>query len=316
MVGRELIIKAEERDSIMVPSSSNNIITSIDERKETEDNNILDETEDNDNILEIIEECSVDDNDNDTDDTRSSGDNTTTMMDHSMNDLTSQHNKSTTTTTITHNNNNNSGSVEFEFSLSSITFALGDVLQGSAAKLGDALAGGKLRQNNNKDLLSSSSHHSVLRAKLLRNNSNHNNKNKSSSSSRLGQFEEGVIRLRYTPDDVFDIVDDPHQFQELRNALRSMGAVTNTLIQQRLHWYVRNNKRERARQAQAEAQAQAELLLQQCQRPETPPTESHQKVMDTDKVFLKNDSHKGIILSELDPSPKSVRGIFVPSSSS
>ena len=59
----------------------------------------------------------------------------------------------------------------------------------------------------------------------------------------FGPFEERAMRLQYTADDVFEICNDPLQFQELRNALRSMGAITNTLIKQKLHWYVKNNKR-------------------------------------------------------------------------
>jgi hypothetical protein len=266
------------------------------EKKETED------------ILEIIEECSV------TQDDESGGEEQTEKNDDSysdLNDSTTSHSKSTH---------------EFEFSLSSITFALGDVLQGSAAKLGDAItAGGKLRHHhhhhhapnsyNNHHKpdapLGGSSHHSlsVMRAKLR--SSNHSKKPRVD----FGHFEERAVRLQYTADDVFEIVNDPLQFEQLRNALRTMGAVTDTLIKQKLHWYVKNSKRERERQAQSlqEQQQEATRLrrIQEAAEPVTPPTEP--KLIDSGKV-LKDGAN--VIISDLDPSPKSVRGIFVPSSAS
>lgn len=99
--------------------------------------------------------------------------------------------------------------------------------------------------------------------------------------------------------------DDPDQFDELQSALRSMGAITNTVLKQKLHWYVKNSKRARA--------AAKELLKQQQQQqqqpesladegPVTPPTES--KILNSDQMLR----------LATDPSPKSVHGIFVPHS--
>jgi hypothetical protein len=276
---------------------------------------------DDEKILDVIEECSVTQDDESGEDDHNSHDNHDKNDDGSFSDLNND-----TSHTI-------KSTAEFEFSLSSITFALGDVLQGSAAKLGDAIiaGGGKLSLNNNnnssnKDALllggNNSSHHSLS---LMRLRSSHHGKKQPRVD--FGHLEERAVRLQYTADDVFEIVNDPIQFQELRNALRTMGAVTNTLIKQKLHWYVKNNKRERARQQellllQQQQQQQQQQQLQWHQQeereqrqqesaePVTPPTEP--KVMDSAKVWKDN----ATAISHLDPSPTSVRGIFVPSTSS
>ncbi|CAB9515538.1 expressed unknown protein [Seminavis robusta] len=193
-----------------------------------------------------------------------------------------------------------------EFSLSNITFALGGAIQGSAATLGNATD--KLRQSLIPSAAPSASpakaNNNPLNNSLsnLRRSSSHNNKK--NRKVDFGPFESRAVRLQYTQEDLFEIVDDPAQFYELQNALRSLGAVTNTLVQQKLHWYIKNNKRERARQAALEEEA---LQQQQEQEPTTPPTES--KVMNGDDLLVKAGLPP---IAEEEESPKSVREIFVP----
>lgn len=237
-------------------------------------------------------------------------------------------------------------SISHEFSLSSLGSALAGTLQASTTSLGTATA--SLHSKGVEKLLQSFNQLQVASPRELGQTSEHGAtvRRVSDSSMRgtggrglrakfsgkqparkvdFGEFEHRAARLQYTQEDIFNITNDPAQMKELRLALRSLGAVTNTTLKQKLHWYVKNSKRarrdaeerarqqeegrarklekEQARQQQLEERRQAEL------EPSTPPIE-YNKVIDGNKVL----QDAAGVLSPDDPSPKSVRDIFVPPS--
>jgi len=66
------------------------------------------------------------------------------------------------------------------------------------------------------------------------------------TSKDLGIFEEPMHDLHYSVEDVVNIVADDRSFRALQKKLRQRGCVTNTFLQQNLHFYVRNLKDRRA----------------------------------------------------------------------
>ena len=75
-------------------------------------------------------------------------------------------------------------------------------------------------------------------------------------------------RWGYTNHDVLDIVQDDQVWSKLQRDLRSRHAITNTLIEQRIHVFVRNtkykkNKNKQQQQQQQEHQLQDEQLHDQ-----------------------------------------------------
>ena len=213
------------------------------------------------------------------------------------------------------------GSHGHDFSLSNITFAIGGALHASTANLGWATAHllqeaqsksvQKLRASlSHMNLPSSpsegggSSSHSASSRSLPTKWSDHQysysrqqqRQVPRKSCVNFGSFESRASRLQYTEEDLFNIADNQEQFEDLQEALRSMGAITNTLLKQKLHWYVKNCKRARA--AQERQQQQQQLSAEEGTI--TPPTES--KVLDKNQVLQ----------LATDPSPTSVHGIFVP----
>ena len=75
------------------------------------------------------------------------------------------------------------------------------------------------------------------------------------SCVNFGTFEARASRLQYNQEDVYNIAADPAQFDHLQMALRDMGATTNLVLQEKLHWYIVNSKRARAKAAAAAAAA-------------------------------------------------------------
>ena len=67
----------------------------------------------------------------------------------------------------------------------------------------------------------------------------------------FGNLEARASRLQYNQEDVYNIAADPVQFDQLQMALRDMGATTNLVLQEKLHWYIVNSKRARAKKAAA-----------------------------------------------------------------
>ena len=212
-------------------------------------------------------------------------------------------------------------SISHEFSLSSI----GSALAGLQASTADGVE--KLRQSfsqiqvSPRDLNQLSEHSSRgfggRRPTIeLSSRGIGGRRAKRQSKVDFGEFEYKAVRLQYTKEDIFNIANDPKQMEELRLALRSLGAVTDTILKQKLHWYVKNSKRvrreaeERARQREEEMARKAEeeraqQLADSQLEPATPPTEF--KVIDGKKVL----QEAAGALSTEDPSPKTVRGIFV-----
>lgn len=131
-----------------------------------------------------------------------------------------------------------------DFSMSNIKFKLGiDALHGSVGNLGVATASlFKLPSSPHKEGLNGSSHHtaatssssstarSAPRSLLARLGGSDHSNYRNGSTVDFGEFEARAARLQYTQQDIFSIVDDPEQFDELKAALRSLGAVTNSLL--------------------------------------------------------------------------------------
>lgn len=220
-----------------------------------------------------------------------------------------------------------------EFSLTSLGSALGGAFQASTTNLGAATASfhskgmEKLRESfsnmqvpSPRELADKMSDHSS-RGTLSRRSDHHVRSFIAVRNPRrrvdFGEFQPRAERLQYTQEDIFTIASDPVQMQELRLALRSLGAVTDSLLKQKLHWYVKNSKRarreaeerEQERLRQEEMRKQEEKQSESEVEPTTPPMEQH-KVIDGYKVL---EQAAGAINPE-DPSPKCVRGIFVPPS--
>lgn len=188
------------------------------------------------------------------------------------------------------------GSSSHEFSLSSIGFALAGTLTASTNSIVQSLS-------QIQTLGEFSERGSGKRASKFA-----NKQPVMKSVVDFGVHESRAARLRYSKEDLADIVEDEAQFDDLRQALRAIGAVTDGVLKETLHFYIKNTKRARrlARQREEERHKEEEEKERELE-PTTPPTE--QKMIDSSKVL----QSAGPINTE-DPSPKSVRGIFVPSS--
>lgn len=199
---------------------------------------------------------------------------------------------------IPRNSTRSTGSSSLEFSLSSIGFALAGTLTASTNSIVQSLS-------QIQTLGEFSERGSGKRASKF---ANRQPMPMMKSVVDFGVHESRASRLRYSKEDLVDIVEDEAQFDDLRQALRAMGAVTNTVLKEKLHWYIKNSKRARRVASQREEQQKREQEeKERDQEPTTPPSE--QKMIDSSKVL----QSAGPIGAE-DPSPKSVRGIFVPPS--
>ena len=219
-----------------------------------------------------------------------------------------------------------SSSSSNDFSLSSIKFVLGDALTGSATSFGTAAE--KLGSAAESLVRASFHNHQPSPKMALDGSSDHSINSKRSTKSfvvpsfdgrsllygeggkprraiNLGRFEERVKRLQYTNEDVAEIVENKHQFQELQVALRGMGAMTDTTLKLKLHWYIRNTKKEKERRQRQELQRKEHQQQQQgvvssTSNPVTAqPTET--QVVNSVKEVMENCT-----------SPHSVRGIYIP----
>jgi len=245
--------------------------------------------------------------------------------------------------------------------LSNLTFAIGGAFHASTANLGSATA--QLLQEAqskgfrasfklplspaNNDYDNSSNHDSCksLPTKwsdhYLSNSSHQGQKQRRKSCVDFGEFEAQASRLQYDSQDVFDIADNQEQFGDLQTALRSMGAITNGVLKQKLHWYIVNTKRIRRKKEQEEQQRLAEMELRQQQEQEekvkaelqkqqeqeelaAAETERSKKVpcsqteegetLVTPVTETKYLNSRDILKSANDPSPTSIRDMFVPPS--